>query len=92
MGLAMLASLAGAADTVAPTTPGTLAAGSAGGYLLMGIFIHLVIVLPLMLMLARPDASIFTRVLLCVAACAAMTALYWFAGVGAPRAWLAAQR
>ena len=66
--------------------PGTLAGRSAGGYLLMGIFIHLVIVLPLMLMLARPDASIFgTRVLLCVAACAAMTALYWFAGLARPR-------
>ena len=81
----MLASLARAAD-IAPTTPGTLAAGSAGGYLLMGIFIHLVIVFAVDAD-ARPARTRPSLPASCFAwPPARMTALYWFAGVGAPRA------
>lgn len=87
---AALAPLAQAADNAAPAIPGQLAAGSAGGWLLMGIFLQLLITIPPILLLHRKWANGRLNAAISVLACAVMAALYWFAGGGTPRSWLAA--
>ena len=67
--------LANAADAPAAAMPRQLAAGSAGGWLLMGIFLQLLVaVLPALLLHRRKQASARFKVLICLSGCAAMAA------------------
>lgn len=88
--VAGLAFLANAANGGAPTGGrGQLAPGSPEAYLLLGIFLSLLIVAPAILLLTRKIA-VGTKAVVSLLACAAMAVLYWIAGGGGARSWLAA--